>query len=324
MPKACASQLLAGAIVAASALHPGSTSASQRPIAELTPVVTLPTGKSSTWVEVTPESVWVASLDPNVVHRIDPRTDKMTAHVTLPRIPCSGLAAGLGSLWVPLCGPTPSLAKIDLSTQRITAVFKVGPPAEEGGVTTSPDSVWLVVDKMGSLARINPTDGSIRQIVHIPADSYNPVFSEGRIWITHAKGAEVTAVDASSGQVVGTVDTGAKPRFLTAGSGSVWTLNAGDGTVSRIDARALKVTQTISLNVPARGGDIKYEEGKVWVTLQKTPLTAIDANTGRLLCQWTGAGGDSLGLGHQAIWVSNVREANITRFDTNQSLAHCE
>ena len=294
------------------------------PATELTPVVTLPTGKSSTWVEVTPQAVWVASLQPNKVHRVAPNTNTVVATIPVPGNPCSGLAAGLGSLWVPLCGDAPRLAKIDVRTNRISAVFPVGPPAEEGGVTTSNDSVWLVTDKTGTLARINPTDGSIKQTVQLPADSYNPLYSDGIVWVTHPKGAEVTAVDAATGKVVGTVKTGPGPRFLTAGDGSVWTLNGAAGSVSRIDVKSMKVIQTVPLNVAARGGDIKFDEGRVWVTLLKTPLTAIEATSGRLLCQWSGDGGDSMGLGQHSVWLSNVRQNTISRFDTKQALAHCK
>ena len=32
-----------------------------------------------------------------------------------------------------------------------------------------------------------------------------------------------------------------------------------------------------------------------------------------LLCQWTGPGGDSLGLGHDAIWLTNYDAGTISR-----------
>jgi streptogramin lyase len=294
-----------------------------RPMSELKPVITLPTGNASSWVEVAPGAVWVASLQPNVLHRIDPQTNQIVATVPLPGNPCSGLAAGLGSLWVPLCGPAPRLAKIDLATNRIVAVFMIGPAAGEGGVAVSPDSVWLVTDRNGTLARINPRDGSVRQTVHLPANSYNPLYRDGDLWVTEAQGAAVTVIDARSGKVLGTVQTGAHPRFLTAGEDSIWTLNAGDGTVSRIDARHRKLTQTVALGVAARGGDIKYADGLVWITLLKTPLSAIDARSGKLLCQWSGAGGDSMALGSGSIWLSNVRQQTLTRFDVRDALAHC-
>jgi streptogramin lyase len=94
----------------------------------------------------------------------------------------------VGSLWVPLCGAIPLLAKVDLKSNQLMSIFKTGPAAAEGGVAASPDSVWLVIDKQGSLARIDPDTGTVRQITHLPAGSYNPFYSDGQIWVTRAAG----------------------------------------------------------------------------------------------------------------------------------------
>jgi virginiamycin B lyase len=90
------------------------------------------------------------------VHRINPGTNALVATVRLPGEPCAALAVGFGSVWIPLCTKPATLAKVDLATNRVTAVFETGPAAAEGGITTSEDSVWLVTDRRGSLARIDP------------------------------------------------------------------------------------------------------------------------------------------------------------------------
>jgi hypothetical protein len=41
--------------------------------------------------------------------------------------------------------------------------------------------------------------------------------------------------------------------------------------------------------------DITFSAGRVWTTMPKMPLSVIDAAAGKLLCQWAGSGGDSLG-----------------------------
>jgi len=297
--------------------------AAQRAMTELKPVFNLPVGKLSSWVEVTPEAVWVASEKPNAIHRIDPKTNKEVANIALPGDPCAGLTAGLGDLWVPLCASPPALAKINLHTNKIESVFAVGPPAPEGGIATSADSVWLVTDKNGSLARIDPRSGAVRQVVQIPAGSFNPVYSEGQIWITHPNGSEVTSVDTRSGTVTGTIPTGKAPRFITSGAGAIWTLNAGDATVSRIDTRSRAVTQTIPLNINARGGDLKFGDGLVWVSVRKVPLTAISPDSNSVLCQWSGAGGDSLGVGLGSVWLSDYQEGSIERLDVKAAMRAC-
>jgi virginiamycin B lyase len=222
------------------------------------------------------------------------------------------LAVGFDSLWVPLCGRSGGLARVDLKTRALVATYKIGPIAAEGGITTGSGSVWMVL-RSRSLVRLDPSDGTVRPVVQLPAGSYNPYFSAGRIWVTRAKGAEVTSVDAATGMVVARLPTGRHPRFLTAGNGAIWTLNQGDGSLSRIDVPAGKTAQTISLGTPGPGGDITYGAGRIWTTFSKVPLSIVDASVPALLCQWTGPGGDSIGFGHDDIWLTNYKAGTISR-----------
>ena len=293
-----------------------------RSIAELEPLAKFSLGKTADWVAVTADAVWVGSTGPFAVHRIDPATNKLIASVHLSGEPCAGLTVGSGSLWVPLCTTPPSLAKVSLSGNKLESTFAVGPAAAEGGVAYGAGSIWLIVDKSGGLARINPADGTILDTFHVPAGSFNPVFSRGTIWVTHADGAELTGVDAASGRILSTVATGPNPRFLAAGAGAIWTLNQGDGTLTRIDTHG-KQAATIPLQTPGHGGDIAFSQGKVWTTMAKTPLSLVDAATLRLLCQWTGPGGDSLGIGHGAIWLTDYHAGTVSRIAIKDALAHC-
>jgi streptogramin lyase len=295
----------------------------QRSIKELKPTAVIRLGKTADWVAIAPDGVWVGSTGPFAVHKIDPKTFKRVATVKLGGEPCAGLAIGFGSLWIPLCGRAPTLAKVDLKTNRLTTFLNVGPAAAEGGVTTSSDSVWLVVDKMGSLVRIDPDTGTVRHITRIAPGSYNPLYNDGQIWVTRADGSEVTSVDAVTGMVLATVRTGPGPRFLTAGAGTVWTLNQGDGSLTRIDTRTRQPTKTIALGIPGHGGDISFGGEMVWTTVRKVPLSMVDGTTAALRCQWTGPGGDSLGIGHEAIWLTDYHAGTISRIALDDALAHC-
>lgn len=244
------------------------------------------------------------------------------ATVQLGGEPCAGLATGFGSLWVPLCGDTPALARVDLQSNEVIGILKIGPAAAEGGITTSPDSVWIVTDKSGSLVRIDPGTGLIRQTVRVPAGSYNPFYYDGRIWVTHADGSELTSVDAATGALLRTLPTGPRPRFLTAGAGAVWTLNQGDGSLTRVDERT-NATHTIALETPGKGGDISFGGGMIWTTVSRVPLSMVDAASAALLCQWVGPGGDSLAIGHGAIWLTDYHAGTISRIELNDARAHC-
>ncbi len=294
-----------------------------RAMAELVPQATLHLGKTADWVVVTPDAVWVGSTGPNAVHRIDPATNRIVATVALDGEPCAGMAAGFNQLWVPLCAAAPSLARIDLSRNALSAVFPVGPVTAEGGIAAGGDSVWLILGKDGELARIDPQGGAIRQVVRVPPGSYNPLYSEGQVWVTRADGAVVTSVDATDGKVLSSVGTGPGPRFLTSGAGRIWTLNQGDGSLTRIDARGVAPAKTVALGTPGHGGDIGFGGGMVWTTMPKVPLTAIDATTAAVKCQWVGPGGDSLGIGHGSIWLTDYDAGTVSRIDLVEARTLC-
>jgi len=293
-----------------------------RSMSELVPTATLTLGKTADWVAVTSDAVWVGSTGPFAVHRIDPKTNRVIATVALAGAPCAGLAVGFGSLWVPLCTPTPSLAKIDLAGNRLEATFNIGAAAAEAGITVDDRGVWLVTNKDGSLVRLDPTTGAVQATVRIAAGSYNPHYSAGTVWISQADGAQLSAVDTTSLQVTATVATGPNPRFLTAGDGAVWTLDQGDGAVTRIDMHTLRTT-AIALHTPGHGGDIKFDDGLVWSTVWKMPLSVIDAKSSKLLCQWAGPGGDSLGLGFGSIWLTDYHGGSIARIPLEAALHDC-
>ena len=298
-----------------------SLAATPRPIAELAPVATIKLGKTADWVAITADAVWVASTGPFAVHRIDPKTNRLAASVNLAGEACAGLAVGSGSLWVPMCTTPPSLAKVNLKSNRLTATFAAGPAAAEGGIAYGAGSVWLMT-KLGELARLAPDSGMILATYRVAAGSYNPVFSGGTIWVSRAEGAELTGIDAATGKMTASVATGPNPRFLTAGAGAIWTLNQGDGSVTRVDVHS-KHTTAIALGTPGHGGDIAYSAGHVWSTMPKIPLSVIDAATKRLMCQWAGPGGDSLGIGHGAIWLTDYNAGTVSRIPVKDALAHC-
>ena len=112
--------------LSATGIKPAATAAVLRKeIRELTPTATLHLAKTADWVAITPDSVWVGSSGPYAVHRIDPKTNKRVATVTLRGEPCSGLATGFGSLWIPLCGKVATLAQIDLNSNKVVSILRL-------------------------------------------------------------------------------------------------------------------------------------------------------------------------------------------------------
>src|SRR5271156_3741617 len=79
-----------------------ATPSIQRPMSNLRPLATFELGGDPDWLALTGDSVWVASAKMNRVIRLDAATNRVAESVSV-RKPCSGLAAGFGSLWAPSC-----------------------------------------------------------------------------------------------------------------------------------------------------------------------------------------------------------------------------
>ena len=76
---------------------------------------------------VTDDSVWVANGPKNLVHRLDVKTNKIAANITVGQKPCSGLTSGFGSVWAPNCGDK-TISRINIKTNQVEATIPVGRP----------------------------------------------------------------------------------------------------------------------------------------------------------------------------------------------------
>lgn len=297
--------------------RPGvATPGVRRSMADLHPQAIFAVEGQPDWMVVTEDAVWVTSSNVNHVVRLDPATNQVRTIVSIKK-PCSGLAAGFGSIWVPSCGAH-SLVRIDPQTGKIQAEIPAGPADSEGGVTVGAGSVWLAIDKKGVLARIDPQTNKVIEKIAIPSGSFAPTFADGAVWITSTEHNLLTRVDPQSNQVVTSIPIGPQPRFLTVGAGSVWTLNQGDGTISRVDTKTNKLVATIAVGIPGTGGEIAFGEGSVWATVFQIPMSRIDPATNTVVQQWTGAGGDSIRLGHGSIWLTDLAHGAVWRLNPKQ------
>lgn len=297
--------------------RPGvSTPGVKRDMEAIKPIAVFPVEGTPDWQVVTTDAVWVANGPKNTIHKLDPKSNTVAAAVDVGKRPCSGLAWGFGSIWVPLCGDQ-AVARVDEKTLKVVATIPVNPANSEGGIAASPDAIWMPTDLAnGKLARIDPKTNTVVAEIAVAPGSVAAAYIDGAVWVTSPEKSVLTKVDAKTNQVLATVPTGPTPRFLTVGEGSVWTLNQGDGTVSRVDAKTNKLIANIETGAPGTGGEIAYGEGYIWFTVFEIPITQIDPKTNTVTKQWFGAGGDAIRIGHGSVWVSNLRQQNLWRIDS--------
>ena len=300
-----------------------SNAAVKHEMATITPAAVFSLPGTPDWQVMTEDAVWVSNGPKNIVHRLDVKTNQTVANIEVNKRPCSGLAAGFGSVWVPLCGDRPgtengvkpALARIDAKTNQVVATIPVGPANSEGGLTTSPEAVWMVSDIKGTLSRIDPATSKVVAEITVAPGSVACVYGDGAIWVDSPEKNVVTRVDVKTNAVTDTIEVGPGPRFMTVGAGAVWTLNQGDGTVSRIDMKSRKTVANIEVGIPGTGGELAFGEGHVWATVFQMPISKIDPATNQVVGQWSGAGGDSVRAAFGSVWLSNLREQNVWRID---------
>jgi len=126
----------------------------------LTPAAVFPVPGTPDWqVDDRGRGCGFSNGPKNTIHRLDPKTNQVVAAIEVGKRPCSGLAAGFGSVWVPVCGDRPgtengarpALTRVDIKTNQVTANIPVGPANSEGGLVASPEAVWMVTDPKGTL-----------------------------------------------------------------------------------------------------------------------------------------------------------------------------
>ena len=305
-------------------VRPGiSTPGVKRGMDTIKPIVEISVPGVPDWQVVTKDALWVSNGPKNTVHRIDAKTNQIAAVIEVGTRPCSGLTAGFGSVWVPLCGERGTgkgkgLARVDMKTNKVIATIPVGPADSEGGVTVSKDSVWIVSDAKGVLSRIDPKTNQVKAEVTVPAGSVAVEYSEGAVWVTANKSGKLIKVDAKKNKVLKEIEVGPMPRFLTSGGGSIWTVNQGDGTVTRVDAKTDAILAKIEAGIPGGGGEVSFGGGGLWVTVFDIPITFIDEKTNTVTKQWVGPGGDAIRYGHMSVWLSNLRQQTMWRIDPSK------
>jgi virginiamycin B lyase len=294
-----------------------------------TPGIQIPAATLKSEAEIPVEGPgWIAIADPILIEskakdsliRIDPKTNKPLDPVAGLNKPCSGTIAAFGSLWIPNC-ETRTVTRMDPKTFKVSATLAIGAADVMMGLVATADSVWMLTDNLTTLSRIDPVQNLVVGEMRLPAGCNDMAFGEGALWITCLTENKLYRVNPETNLVEKRIEVSAGPRALAIGENSIWVLCEKEGKVDRVDPKTNKVTKTIELNVPNAGGSIAYGEGWLWVTQTGFPITRIDAQKEKVMQQFWGEGGGLIAAGSGAVWLSDVREGKVVRFDPKRILA---
>src|SRR5215468_3636267 len=142
----------------------------QRQMSSVTPIAVFPIEGSPDWQVLTDVSVWVTNGPKNTVHRLDVKTNTVAAVIEVGRRPCSGLAAGFGTIWVPNCGDR-TLSRIDMKKNQVRATLPFGPAQSEGLVATRAEAFWRVSRMGEKLRRIDPKSNQVAAEIDVAGGS---------------------------------------------------------------------------------------------------------------------------------------------------------
>ena len=268
------------------------------------------------------DAVFIPNKSKGILVRVDAKSNKTLDSIEDLHEPCSGTLTAFGSVWIPNCG-NQTVVRFDTKANKVTATLGIGAADVMMGLAATADSVWILTDGKTTLSRIDPVQNEVVGELRLPADCNSVASGEGSLWVTCPSESRLLRIDPRTNLVDKRIEVSAGPRAVAFGGGSVWVLCEKDGKVERIDPKTNKVIKTIELSVPHASGNIAFGDGYVWVTQTGFPLTRIDPQSEkeRVVQQFWGEGGGLLTVAPGALWLSNIGQGTVSRFDPKRVIA---
>ena len=147
------------------------------------------------WILASAGSIWTdVNNDPNVVVRIDPRTDRVLATIPDPSA-CAQMAADDTAVWgagtnEPPC--TAGVSRIDTRTNKVIATIHRGGGAD--AVAVYGGSVWYGTTRTHELGRIDPRTNQVVSLLDLPGSAFGMTADTGAVWITNRDGDQLFKV----------------------------------------------------------------------------------------------------------------------------------
>jgi virginiamycin B lyase len=250
------------------------------------------------------DAIWVPGRAAGTVTRLDPVANTAGAPLSVGPSPCASLSAGFDSVWVPLCGSSPGVARVDPAQNTVTATVPLKVAGADGRTAIAAGSLWVITSQKGVLSRVDPDTNAPVAETYVAEGAEAVVAGEDALWVTSGKSGTLTRVNPHNNDVVETIAVGSNPGRLAVGEGAVWILNRDDATVSRVDPKTNKVVATIAVGDVGPSGEIAAGEGSVWISAPGVPITRIDPRINRAVQRFTGEGGGAILVAHGSVWVA--------------------
>lgn len=209
-------------------------------------------------------SVWVGNLQDRTLTRVDPRTRTAAGTVALGNRTPTGLAVGLGAVWV-AHGRLGELSRVEPQFGQVNTVKISGEAlgSVNGSVTVGSGSVWAAYGD-STVARVRASPVSVLGVAFAGAAPSAIVVANRSVWVANGDDATVFRYNAATFEQgrIGTISVGRRPTAIAAGEGAIWVAATGDDAVTRIDPSTYSTT-----SIPVGDGPVAVAvgAGSVWV-----------------------------------------------------------
>jgi streptogramin lyase len=177
-----------------------------------------------------PGRVWVSSFMYGHVTEISTRTNRMTRVYRFPGNP-SGLARTGGTLWVAFGRTGKALARVNITTHRITRV-PIG-HAGAGFLSALGSSLWTTTSD-GYAVRMDAATGRVIASFAIrgtPAEV--GAAPDGTIWVAEKERDTITRIDPVTNRVIDVIAAGDGAFSIAVAAGDMWVTNFAGSDVWR-------------------------------------------------------------------------------------------
>lgn len=263
----------------------GSGSGDPGPAPTLRPHVgRLPVGPQPDAMTMAFGSIWVADYGGDQVQRVDPRTGKVLARITVGEAPIWLQPDGRW-LWVANYQAA-SVYRIDPRTNRVHGTFAVGNEPE--GIAIADGTVWVTNQLDGTLSRLSQRTGRpTGKPVVVGGEPIYVIAAGSRLWLTNSDEGRQTfhrveVRDARTGRLLRERSFGHEPFRPLLAFGSLWVTDYHDGVVFRLDPDTLATQARLRVG---RNPDAVYaDRGSVWLDNDgAASLTRIDPHADRVV-----------------------------------------
>jgi YVTN family beta-propeller protein len=261
----------------------------------------------------------LASVAPNSVGLIDPKTNKIVAQVPVGGRPVA-IATGLGAVWV-ANSTDQTVLRIDPETRRVTKT--TGLAIDVSDLAVGAGAVWVAGGNDSVVVRLDRA-GEIHAIIDLPTLELfgaNPVFAVAAhgdsAWA--AAGGGLYRIDPRTDRLrkpIQIVVDSTPPVGAAATSSAVWTVVSHPPTVVKILIGLASATTTLRLGEFLSGG-IAADRSGVWV-VDDNPATLwrIDERTSRVAGSVrVGRGAWDVSVGEEAVWTADSEAGTVSRID---------